>query len=392
MGDGSWQIAAARGMDSRAPFGNDAPRPMNILHRYLTGQVLATLGMTVMVFTFILLIGNVMKEVMTLLVNGQATLGLVAKAILLLIPYVWAFALPMGMLTACLLTFGRFSADQELTAVRSAGVSLLALITPVLLLGVAMSLLAALVNLEIGPRTRLIYKNIIAQQAMARPAGMITERSFIRDFPGYVFYVSRVSGAELRGVMLQQLDEEGAMRTYILAPKGELLLDPTNRVIRLRLTEPRGGHFTDGKLQMLPMTEEYTSDPIPFPPVLNFSREAKLSELPAMTLLARMREMQAQGLDVTPIRVQLHRMVSFSFSSIAFTLVGIPLGIRAHRKETSIGIAMALVLMMVYYGFIITGNALETRPEFYPHLIVWMPNFIFQAIGAVLLWRANRGA
>jgi len=392
MGDGSWQIAAARGMDSRAPFGNDAPRPMNILHRYLTGQVLATLGMTVMVFTFILLIGNVMKEVMTLLVNGQATLGLVAQAVLLLIPYVWAFALPMGMLTACLLTFGRFSADQELTAVRSAGVSLLALITPVLLLGVAMSLLAALVNLEVGPRTRLLYKTIIARQALARPAGMITERSFIRDFPGYVFYVSRVSGAELRGVMLQQLDEEGAMRTYIHAPKGELLVDPTNRVIRLRLTEPRGGHFSEGKLTMLPMTDEYTSDPIPFPPVLDFTREPRLSELPAMTLLARMREMKAQGLDVTPLRVQLHRMVSFSFASIAFTMVGIPLGIRAHRRETSIGIAMALVLMMVYYGFIITGNALETRPEFYPHLIVWLPNFIFQAIGAVLLWRANRGA
>lgn len=378
-------------MDSGSRLVNAAPRPMKILHRYLTGQVLATLGMTVMVFTFILLLGNVMKEVMTLLVNGQASFALVGKAIALLIPYVWTFALPMGMLTACLLTFGRFSADQELTAVRSAGVSLLALITPVLLLGVAMSLLAALVNLEIGPRTKLLYKTIIAEHALARPAGMITERRFIRDFPGYTFYVSRVDGTELRGVMLQQLDEEGAMRTYINAPKGELLVDPVERVIRLRLVEPRGGYFNEGKLTMLPMTDEYTSDPIPFPPVMNFTREPRLSEQPAWTLLKKLREMEARGENATPLRVQLHRMVSFSFASIAFTLVGIPLGIRAHRRETSIGIAMALVLMLVYYGFIIAGDALETRPELYPHLIVWVPNFIFQAVGAVLLWRANRG-
>src|SRR6188474_3479701 len=211
---------------------------MKTLHIYLTRQVLMTVVMTVAVFTFVLLLGNLLKDILSLLVNRQASLLSVIQAIGLLIPYVLVFALPMGMLTATLLTFGRFSADQELTAVRASGISLLSLITPILVLSVLLTGLCALVNLEFAPRCRLAYKHLIyttVQKALTRPDTLFPERTF-RQFQNYTVYCGRVRDGEVKDVYVYEMDKGGSnVISTTRAPRGTFVIDSTNRVIRLVL-------------------------------------------------------------------------------------------------------------------------------------------------------------
>jgi lipopolysaccharide export system permease protein len=362
---------------------------MRTLHLYLTREVLTTLLLTVAVFTFVLLLGNLLKEVVALLVNRQATLGLVLRAIALLVPYVLVFALPMGLLTATLLVFGRFSADQELTAARANGISLVALITPIVLLSVAVAGLCALFNLQIAPECRVAYKKLLVDLGTRKPTALLTEGRFLDDFPGYIVYVGHVDGTNLDNVLIYTLDEQHKNKLSLSADRGSLAYSPTNHLIAVRLNKAHG--FQREGSDWIPVYQDPWSFDIPLNRVTIPQADPKLSEMTFAQLRTEVGKLERMNIDPTPALVQLHREVAFSFASIGFALIGIPLGIGAHRRETSAGVAIAIVLVLIYYSFIILGQALETRPEFGPYLILWLPNFIFQAVGGVLLWRANRG-
>ncbi|MGP8202092.1 MAG: LptF/LptG family permease [Limisphaerales bacterium] len=389
---------------------------MRTLHLYLTRQMLATLGMTVFVFTLVLLLGNVIKEVLKLVINRQATLGLALHAIALLVPWVLAFSLPIGMLTAALLVFGRFSAEQELTAARAGGISLISLITPVLLLSVAVSGLCAWLNLDIAPACRVAYNQLLYRAVVTNPSDLL-QSGESTPFGDHSIWVGKrhADGTNFDNVIVSQYDTNGQLEKMIQGTSATIISDLAHQRIILYLHDERSMyHFSDGwkpgaetgeatypikveaqaqRAVPLPISDMTFRQLLDKRDQIERDMAAPLAKgLNNEQLLETRRKFRQMTSDMTtPVLVYLNRAVAFSLACIGFTLVGIPLGIRGHRRETSVGVAMALVLMLVYYSFVVLGQAWADHAERAPYLIVWLPNFVFQAVGIVLLWRANRG-
>ena len=380
-------------------------------------QIIATLLMTAAVFTFVLLLGNMLKDILPLLMSQKASFGSILQAFGLLVPFVGVFALPMGMLTATLLVFGRFSADQELTAARASGISLLSLIFPILILSLVLSGVSAYVNLDAGPRSRVAFKkllfNLTANLATLQlPEGRpVTIKGEGQD--SYTISVGQNRNQILKDVHLFQVKNETNLEMIVNAPTGRIEVDTTNRLVYLRLSDanmiyvanntPMSGDVvfkleldSAGRSLKKPGITDMTFGELKAE--LNALENRLSLPLPVQKLspesAQKKRQMvKKQIADVTePYRMQIHRRVAFSFACFGFTLVGIPLGIRVHRRETNIGIVIALLLVGVYYGLLVVAESMTNRPEFAPHLLMWLPNFVFQAVGAVLLWRANKGA
>ena len=370
--------------------------------------------MTVMVFTFVLIAGNLLKEVLGLLVSGQVSLFLVIKSLLLLIPWVMAFALPISMLMSGLMVFGRFSADQEYTAARSAGISLLSLVTPVLALALLMTGVCAWFNLQISPSSRVAYKQIFADQ-LNNLATFIPEGRYIDFTDEFVLYVSKTRGNNLFNIRFYQF-AKGHKMLDVFAKSGRLIHEEGSDTLRLVLNEARvltrisgaedmleevesadkkpdaGEKAASFENEWLPLyLEEYETEDIPLN--IRTRRTADISDMTLPQMLAGLKEAREKGMDIRPYIKEIHHQTAFSFACISFILVAIPLSLKTQRRETNISLAMALIVLLVYYSFFILGDALvETSdPALHLWLLYWIPNFLFQGAGLFLLWKANRG-
>lgn len=397
---------------------NSEHEAVKTLHMYLTRQMLTALGLTAFVFTFVLVLANGLKEALQLLINHQITVGVALEAVGLIVPWVLAFSLPVGMLTAALLVFGRFSADQELTATRASGISLLSLITPALLLSVAVSAICAWLNFDVAPASRMAYKELLYRAGKEHPT-IALEDNQPMAVGSYGISAAKVGsdGKSMQDVVVTEDDTNGEIKTWAHGVTGDLVVDETNKQIVVSLHQAVSDYRGDDGV-WTPGLSGDAQFSIPFGAADESALQTPLSDMTLAQLLNRKRQVerelaaapmssrmtkaqlrQAQrelrenvgNRTITPVLVYLNREVAFSFACIGFTMVGIPLGVRGHRRETSVGIAVALGLMLLYYSFIVLGQAWITHPERGPQFIMWLPNFVFEAAGAVMLWRANRG-
>jgi len=94
-------------------------------------------------------------------------------------------------------------------------------------------------------------------------------------------------------------------------------------------------------------------------------------------------------IEKTRLVVEANQRISVAIGCFSFMLIGIPLGVKSHRKETSIGMVVSLVIVFAYYLFIVFAKALADYPWLHPNLILWIPLIVAQFLGLWLMKRSS---
>ncbi len=376
------------------------------LDRYIFRNVLFASLAAVGICAFVLLVGNVVKDLLKAFASEQIDVETFLRLTWMLLPYVVAFALPLGVLTGILLVLGRLSAQQEITAMRAAGWGLARIARPIFVLAVLGTGLSLWFNCEVSPRARSAINLIRADAARVNPLSFIVPREFVRTFPGYVIYVAEKDGTSVRDLSVWYLDGQNRVKIYLRSETGtvefdeensRLLITPRNGVAEVR-NQDDPGDFS--KNPYVSVFSEWQRIPLPLEELVGKGTyRRKLSLRTFRELWAELAEARAnpgglpereQSVRITQIQYTMQKQVSLAFGVLAFALIGVPLGIKMQRKETSANLGLAVVLALGYLFFQMVIDWSQKRPELHPELLVWTPCLAFAGLGLWLFWRVDR--
>lgn len=379
---------------------------LKLLHRHILKEILVSTGLAMGLFIFVLLMGNAIRDIAELVAAGKLGPLIFLQLIGLLIPYVAAYALPLGMLTGTLMALGRLSSQQEITAMKSAGVSLYQVAAPIFLISFFGMVAGVLVNLHYAPQSRLAYKQLMAQAVTQNPVGFIEEKRFIHEFPGYVIYMGGQEDGLMKDFWIWELDEENRVRLFLRAAEGEVHFDEPRNELVLTLrngTAEQRDEENPEDLASAPDKSLYFGElPIALPldelfgerkgvkirtKYMNF---AQLMERREQTLAEEAEAGLGLGEDRLKIQMHLQKNFAMAFSVFSLAVFGVPLAIRIGRRESYANLGIALAIAMSYYFLMIMVSWMEGNPALRPDLLIWLPNIIFQSIGFWMLCRAGR--
>lgn len=377
---------------------------MKIFQRYLLVQIGAASLACVGLFVFVMLAANALRDVIGPFVSGRISFGFFLQLLGLLIPFVSAYALPLGLLTGILLVLGRMSAQREIVAMKTSGISLWRMSATILLLASLGVVFSMMVHFSFAPNARTQFREMLGEAVKTNPLEFVVPGTFVRDFQGAVIYSGerdRDSG-EVRDLWIWELNEQRKVIRTLRAPRGifswdveedALILEVFDGFIETRnVDDPE--NLTDSQPGVV-----FESWPLRLPLdrlVKGSSGPKKLSNMNFGELWAE-REKAAEMAREDPqyqnlwvrVNLEIQRNFAMSFACYSLILVGIPLGVRFRRGETYANIALALGLGLLYYFLMIVLSWLETAPHLRPDILIWIPNFLFQGAGLWLFYRVD---
>jgi lipopolysaccharide export system permease protein len=376
---------------------------VRLLDRYITRQLLVTALFAIVVLSFVLVLGNIFKRLLDMLVNQNAPASFILSFIAYVLPFSLTFTIPWGFLTSVLLVFGRMSAENELTALRSNGVSIPRACLPVWGLAAVFSAICLWINMFVAPHAQQEMKNALFNIATSNPLAMFGSDKVIEDFPGHVIYVEKSSGDRLSNLLVYKIDEENkTLKSVMFAREGRLELgtamvknskgemeEEKQLILRLRegRYEERDENHPD-ELSRLRNGIVLAEGSVSISLKALYEKKQRAGGVGSMALS----ELLSKGRPEKEIekKIEINKRLSNALATFAFALLAVPLAITAQRKETSVGFAISLAIGLIYYLFFFLTDMARNRPNLHPDLLVWVPNLVFLTIGALRFSKLSR--
>lgn len=368
---------------------NLAPAGKFILDRFVLGQMMAPFLFGIMSFTVILVAGDLLFKLADFMIKRGVSFAIIMRLFLYSLPSVVVLTIPMSCLLASLMGFGNMSANSELVALKSAGLSFGRIVRPLIVVGVFISVAALLMNETIVPLSKRAAANVLRYEVLKSVPPTFKEGVFFRDSTRdglqRVIYIGMVRprSGEMTDILVQEF-EQGKIKRLITAPKGDWV------DAAWWLEDGQVFEVNDQDMVQLLFTFEKQKLNLAVKPEDMNARSSDPDEMDLRELYATIQYAAKQGNDIGKLWMMFNLRIAVPWASVVLVMVGAAVGSRPQRSSSSMGLGLSVIIVFAYYVIMSICKALG-EARFLPGVLAaWIPNIVFLIIGAYLIRRANR--
>lgn len=358
--------------------------------RYLLRQML---GPFVLAFAglalFILL--NLILQFSNLMVNRGTGLTQLIRLIVLWMPGLLSWAIPMAALFAVFLGLGRMEHDREIMALESIGVSLRRILLPLLIASLGVSFVTFAIYNWVMPASQNAAQRTYREILMSQPVPRISANTFFTGSNEQYYYVRQyndedgsVNDVLIYDVSGQLFPQAEASITMVTAGSGTWINETW------QLSAGRVVAFDRDGVLIFSSTFDEMTIPVGQTADQIWAASKSPSEMRIAELTNRLAQARASGLPTAEVTVELHQRFALPLSTFLFVLVAGTVSLMFGSKSRSTGIIVGLLIIGLYQGAYFYLQTLGRQGVMEPRLAAWAPNVLFGLAGLVLYLRVDR--
>ena len=372
---------------------------LSVMDRYLVAELTLPFLFSLGMFSSVGVAIGTLSDLMNKIVESDLSWYLAIKVMFLKVPEFISYALPISLLLATLITYGRLSKDSELIALRSSGISIYRLVTPALILSLLVTGITFIFNELIVPAANFEATSILVEQINEQRKFLLRNDIFYPEYEEIkedngssfrklktLFYAKKFDGKNMKQLTVLTQSESG-LNNIIVSEKAawnnndQVWVFFNGVIYRLNAdaSYESSSYFKTRQFK-LPKTPLELAIQSRDPYEMNISQAKEYLKL--LYLLGDEKT-------ILMFEVRTAQKFAFPFVCIIFALVGSSLGCRPNYNSnaTSFGLSVAIVFTYYLCGFFI--SSLGLIGVFTPFMAAWLPNYLGLGIGSFLLYKVN---
>lgn len=357
---------------------------ISILDRYLIREMLAPFALSLAIITLLLLINQLFLAA-DYVINKGAPAVLVMRYLVLQLPALFYLAFPFASLCAVLLGFGRLAGDNEVTAMRTSGISVHRIALPCYVLGLVLSLTSFGINESLAPFADRHAEDTFREIMYHSSQPIIEPDQFIRTPDGqHVIYVGSIDAAtgNMHNIMIA---------TYGTSNNPDSMQAATGRQADGKIILQDGVYTKYGNDGLVTTQNKFKTMEFPLgdPSVLFAGAFSPFAENSSQ-LKEEIKNLKASGEDTRNQEMILEQKFAMPVACLISILIALPLSTMFGKYGRGVGALIAVAAVLLYYAAMAIGGALGKNGAVPVFVGSWLPNAIMAGVGVALLFKDRR--